>query len=83
MARGAPGVVNVQENQVTNTKHVTVPKNVLEDIDLEAQDIVLFYKTGASDDWSIRKISLEEKELVREAHKQGASVEEVLGLCNY
>lgn len=80
MARGAPGVVTVQENATTQTKHITIPKNVLEDIALKAKDLVLFYK-GTSG-WVLTKITHKQKELIKEAHREGRNAVDALELVS-
>ncbi len=76
MARGAPGVVSVQENAVTQTKSVTLPKNVLEDTGLNARDLVWFVKRATG--WHLCKITMQQKQRIREAYRNGESVADIL-----
>lgn len=71
MARGIPGVVKVQENTGAGTMFVTLPKNIREDLDPNAQELILFYKQPGQRDWALRKITHGEKEQIKDAHQQG------------
>jgi len=80
MARNAPGVVKVQRNPATQTMHVVLPKVMLEDVELEPQDLVLFYKKPGSRHWRFRKISEQDKQRVTQAYREGTVISDALNL---
>lgn len=74
MARGAPGIVRVQENPSTRTKHLTIPQNLLEDLSLRPRDLIIFYKHPTIGAWIVKKITARDKEIIKTAHRNGENV---------